>query len=142
MCDLDGPDRSFGGRDVVDVLLVDDKEPIRTTVAEVLRTSSCSVKVACSAEAALEVLAHHEIGMILLDLRMPGLGGLGLLDAIDVLPPVVTLSAFNLRDDELERVASKVLVQLKKPVNPRRLLDVVAETLEGSSSPLRRLSGR
>ena len=116
-------------REVFDVLVVDDEEPIRTTVAEVLENCDYSVKLASSAEEALDVLSECSIRMILLDMRMPGIGGMGLLEAMDVLPPVVVVSAFSLDDDQLSRVATKVRVQLQKPVDPKHLLRVVADIL-------------
>jgi len=115
----------------VDVLVVDDDESIRASVAAILQRSGYSVRVAKSAEEALELLPERSIGMMLLDLRMPGIGGLGLLRTADILPPVVIVSAFVLSDTELEHLAGRVFAQLEKPFDPRHLLDVVAEALKG-----------
>lgn len=127
---LEAFDRSIAA---VDVLVVDDDEAVRSTCAEILGTSGYSVAVAEDGEVALSLLGHlDQVGMILLDLKMPHMGGVAFLEALDSVPPVVILSAFALDEDEDRRVGSKVVRHLQKPVDPHELLRVVAATLGGS----------
>jgi len=121
-----------------DVLVVDDHEAIRTSVAELLRSAGYSVVEAENGARALEVLADHTIGAIVLDLRMPGIDGLSVLDTLEDPPPVIITSAFALELDERRRVDAKIFVQLVKPFHPRRLIDAVASaigTREGGEEP-------
>ena len=67
--------------------------------------------------------------MVLLDLRMPRLDGLSVLEALTAPQLVVLASGASLDEATLARVEAKVVTFLEKPVPPERLLDVVASTL-------------
>ncbi|HUC35622.1 MAG TPA: response regulator [Acidimicrobiales bacterium] len=111
------------------VLVVDDNDAIRSSVAELVASAGYTVAEAADAQSALEVLRTTEVGALLLDLRMPGGGGLAVLEALDNPPPVILMSAFVLDNDQQERVDAKIFVQLVKPFHPRRLLDAVASAI-------------
>ena len=113
----------------VDVLVVDDHEAIRTTVAELLRTAGYSVAEAENGQTALDVLQAHKVGALVLDLRMPGVDGLKVLETLTDPPPVIITSAFSLELDEQQRVDAKIFVQLVKPFHPRRLIEAVASAI-------------
>ncbi len=113
----------------VDVLVVDDHEAIRTSVAELLQTAGYSVVEAEDGEQALRMLAEHDVGAVVLDLRMPGVDGLRVLETLTDPPPVIITSAFTLDLDEFERVDAKIFLQLVKPFHPRRLIDAVASAI-------------
>ncbi|HZU80232.1 MAG TPA: response regulator [Acidimicrobiales bacterium] len=119
----------------VDVLVVDDHEAIRTSVAELLRSAGYTVLEAENGAKALEVLAEHQVGAMVLDLRMPGVDGLKVLETVENPPPVIVTSAFVLELDERERVDDKIFVQLVKPFHPRRLIDAVASAIGKPSAP-------
>ncbi|HML01028.1 MAG TPA: response regulator [Acidimicrobiales bacterium] len=113
----------------VDVLVVDDHEAIRASVADLLQTAGYSVAEASDGASALQVLASRKVGAMVLDLRMPGIDGLKVLDMLDDPPPVIITSAFTLDDDDQQRVDPKIFVQLVKPFHPRRLIDAVASAI-------------
>ena len=115
--------------DAVDVLVVDDHEAIRSSVADLLRSAGYSVLEAEDGEQALDLLAKNEVGAMVLDLRMPGVGGLGVLETLESPPPIIITSAFALDMDEQQRVDSKIFVQLVKPFHPRRLIEAVASAI-------------
>lgn len=113
----------------VDVLVVDDHEAIRTSVAELLRTAGYSVIEAKDGEQALQALSDHTVGAMVLDLRMPGVDGLKVLETVADPPPVIITSAFTLELDEHQRVDEKIFLQLVKPFHPRRLIEAVASAI-------------
>ena len=113
-------------RRTVDVLVVDDDPDIRSSFAEILRISGFSVEVAGDGDVALDLIGQLDVGVVLLDLRMPRRDGFSVLDALDVPPPVVAISAYPLEADVRARVGSKVVNYLQKPVSPHRLVPVVA----------------
>ncbi len=57
------------------ILVVDDEATIRSLVAEMLEDEGYAVLSATNGEEALDVLAEHRVGAILLDLRMPVMDG-------------------------------------------------------------------
>jgi DNA-binding response OmpR family regulator len=64
------------------VLVVDDEAGIRYFLERFLQHEGWQVKTADSGEAALAELAHTEYDIVLLDLRMKGLGGLEVLEIL------------------------------------------------------------
>src|SRR5579864_9544219 len=65
----------------VDVLVVDDDVGIRATWAAILRLAGYSVSVAEDGDTALRELKEFDVGLVLLDLRMPGRDGFSVLES-------------------------------------------------------------
>jgi DNA-binding NtrC family response regulator len=112
------------------VLVVDDEEAVRTSVAAILRGDGYHVIEAEDGERALQMLDDNDVQVVVLDVRMPRLDGIGVLDALEEPPAVVLMSAHALAAEVRARVAPKVVSFLQKPVPPRLLLDEVAEAAE------------
>lgn len=64
------------------LLLVDDEPSILSALRRTLRSSGYQIMTAATAEAALDCMAHYQIGVIVSDNRMPGVTGLELLRQI------------------------------------------------------------
>ena len=111
--------------DPVDVLVVEDDASVRTSLAEMLRSDGYRVVEAMDCESALERLNSHPVGVVLLDVLLPGLSGLWLLDEVEDLPPVI-LCTGHLYDPAVIARRDKVFMFLEKPVEPPRLLKAVA----------------
>jgi two-component system chemotaxis response regulator CheY len=116
-----------------DVLVVDDEEDVRQSIAGILRTAGFSVKEAEDGAVAYGLLREHRYGMVLLDIRMPKLDGVTLIEALRELPPVVVHSAFSLSAEERDRLGVKVVKYLHKPVSPQELLSAVGGALGGGA---------
>lgn len=63
----------------IQVLVVDDEKPTRVLMERELPQTGCVVVTAQSGEEALEVLSRQDFDVVLLDLKMPGLGGMATL---------------------------------------------------------------
>ena len=61
------------------VLIVDDEKNIREVLAMCIQSLGHTVETAANAEAALEVIERQDFDLVMSDVRMEGLGGLGLL---------------------------------------------------------------
>jgi len=57
------------------VLIIDDESSIRESLAEFLRDFGMVVDTAINAEEALELLAEKPFGLMIADLRLPGMTG-------------------------------------------------------------------
>ncbi|MDE2313820.1 MAG: response regulator [Elusimicrobia bacterium] len=68
------------------VLIVDDDSEVRKTIAMVLE-SCCEVAEVASGEEALENIAAINPALVLLDVSMPGMGGLEVLSTLHALRP-------------------------------------------------------
>ena len=64
------------------ILVVDDEKNIRRTVFMVLEGAGYAVHTAPTAEHGIDLLAQEEIDLLILDVRLPGMSGLDLLEQI------------------------------------------------------------
>lgn len=64
------------------VFIVDDDEPLRTSVQLLLESSEFEVTTFDSAESFLDFAPQHDVGCVIADARMPGTSGLELLDVL------------------------------------------------------------
>ena len=114
----------------VDVLVVDDDDAVRTSVADVVRSAGFTASEAEDGMAALAALESTSFGVVLLDMQMPRLSGLQFLAMHDGRPPVVVISAAH-HDALSVPEGTDVFMFLRKPVPPDELLAVVALALTG-----------
>src|SRR5712664_3149847 len=102
-------------------LVVDDEETFRFVMENRLRVSGHLVDAAATAETALERIAERAFDVMLLDLRMPGVGGLGALRRLSEtgLPcEVVVLTGQPDYDDCVEAMKLGAFHYLRKPMEP------------------------
>jgi CheY-like chemotaxis protein len=111
------------------VLVVDDDDELRELIALHLNASGFPTLEAADGVAALEVLQEgHALSLMLLDLRMPRMNGLELLErlrvenALDGIP-VVVLTGDN--QAGIQAIASGARDFLRKPVSPEELVATV-----------------
>jgi len=114
------------------ILLVDDDPSVFTTLGDFLQFEGYEVICAPSGEDALIKLRVHQPDLIILDMGMPGMGGVGFLDRItnpdgSTIVPVLVLTA---RATMAEYFANKQIAGfLAKPCDPNDLLMQVSQTL-------------
>ena len=64
-------------KEALDILVVEDEHKLANAIAEGLLRNGYQVTVAYSGESALEKLRDHNFDLILLDIMLPRMGGLG-----------------------------------------------------------------
>jgi DNA-binding response OmpR family regulator len=119
-----GPDH----RRVGPVLVVDDDEAVRTSFANVLRVAGFDVVEMPDGTGALELIRAQDVAAVLLDVGLPDLDGLSMLDCLDDPPPVVLATAHPYNDEVIRR-RDKVFSFIMKPVPPDTLIAKVAEAV-------------
>jgi DNA-binding response OmpR family regulator len=113
----------------VDVLVVDDDHASRTAFRSILCDAGYNADEAEDGFVALERLRSVIVASVLLEVNLPGLDGLQLLDRLDNPPPVILMSAAAYGSDVILR-RSKVHMFIQKPVPPEHLLAAVSRTLK------------
>ena len=99
------PAATTAERRVTRVLVVDDEAPIRRTMRANLEARGYDVDLAETGEQALQLAARHHPDVVLLDLGLPGMDGLDVIDGLRgwTQVPIVVLSA---RGSERDKVAA------------------------------------
>ncbi len=121
----------------LNILVADDDPGIGRTLAEMLETDGCRVEVANDGEQALAMLAAKPFDLVLSDVVMPKMDGYELyLQVRESYPntPVLMMTAFHYDKDHIikrSRMEGLEGVIFKKPVDPDRLRQVIAESVKG-----------
>ena len=107
------------------VLVVDDNRDLADNVAEMVHKLGCDVRAVYSVEGALAALAERPYKLAIVDLRMPGGGGLAVLSAVkrdcgDA--EVVLMTANATVDTAIQAVSEGAFAYLEKPFDPQQLL--------------------
>ncbi len=111
------------------VLVVDDEEDIRRLLKLRLQSEGYAVETAASGTEALGRLENHRARVVITDLRMDGMDGLALFDAIRRRwpgLPVIVLTAHGTIPDAVDATQRGVHAYLTKPFDPKTLLATVA----------------
>jgi len=109
------------------VLVVDDDEDNTIIASAIVRGQGYEVRVAPSGPAALEVLEREHIDVVLLDIMMPEMDGIEVLDRIRSNPrlagmPVILVTAKSQDEDVLSGYKCGADYYITKPFTSRQLL--------------------
>ena len=113
------------------ILVVDDDNAVRSSIAEILRRQNYLVIEASSGENALPHLLEDPVDVVLLDVRMPGMDGLTVLEKLKQIAPdviVIMMTAYADKETVYEALRRHRAYDLmEKPIPPQALLRVVKE---------------
>ncbi|MDY7561714.1 sigma-54 dependent transcriptional regulator [Pseudomonas sp. CCC3.2] len=115
------------------VIVVDDEASIREAVQQWLMLSGFSVQLYSRAEECLAALPEHFPGVIVSDVRMPGMGGLAFLDRLQILDsdlPVILLTGHGDVPMAVDAMRDGAYDFLEKPFSPEILLRILRRALE------------
>ncbi len=114
------------------ILVVDDEEKMQHLLSIMLTRQGYSVDRAGDGRRALEMIKANPYDMVISDIRMPHLDGMGLLKAIKELNipcPVVFITAYATVESAVEAMRQGVADYITKPFDQDRILLTVERTL-------------
>ncbi len=120
------------GENLHTILLVDDEEPVRASL-ELLLEDRYHILQAHTGEKALKIIRKNPIDLVILDVTMPGMGGITTLEKIAKLtnaPEVVMLSASDTARLGAQSVKMGAFDYIAKPFDSDDLLEVIRRALE------------
>ena len=127
-----------------DVLLVDDDPDLLKLITLRLSSAGYTVQTAESGENALSTLAVSRPDVVVTDLKMPGIDGIALFEAIHrshPTLPVIILTANGTIPDAVAATERGVFGYLTKPFDSQALLQKVAEAARLSGPPQLAIGG-
>ena len=117
----------------MNILVVDDESVIRDGLARILEGDSFSVDTAKNGHAAIELLQQKEFDLIITDLKMPGMSGFEVLNAVKTLQPetpVIMITGFATVETAVEAMKNGTVDYIVKPFTPDQILEKVHLALE------------
>ena len=112
------------------VLLVDDEEDFASTLAERLEMRGLKTLVATDGGEALAVVDAEHPHVVVLDVMMPGLGGLDVLRHLKAVHPevqVILLTGHGATKEGIEGMKAGAFDYLMKPVEISQLVDKICQ---------------
>ncbi|HYC48614.1 MAG TPA: response regulator [Burkholderiales bacterium] len=123
------------------VYIIDDDAAVRDSLALLLRLHGFDTVCFAGAEAFLDEVSSEWSGIVLVDLRMPGMSGLELqaeLQARQIELPVIVITAHGETSAARTSFKSGAVDFLEKPIDRDQLLAAIREAVKLESERVRR----
>jgi signal transduction histidine kinase/FixJ family two-component response regulator len=123
------------------IVLVDDEKRMCDSLSKLLTGDGYEVDAYQDAPAAAEAIRNHKTDLVITDIKMPKLDGIGLLGIVkevDEEIPVILMTGYAALDSAIEAVARGAYDYLMKPIEFAKLQLAVRRALERRSSVLDR----
>jgi len=111
------------------VAIVDDEEPIRKALKRLMRAANLEAEAFASGADFLDSLVNRRPDCVILDLHMPGMSGLHVLQRLrqsGLALPAIVITAYDEPETRTHCLAAGAAAYLRKPFEDRLLLDAVA----------------
>jgi FixJ family two-component response regulator len=124
---------------VLEVAIVDDEEPVRKALDRLLRASGMVAHSFPSGQTFLDSIVTTRPDCLILDLHMPGLTGLQVLEKLrSCRPPLPTIviSGHDEPENQVRCLAVGASAYLRKPIDDQMLLHTIDEAVHGRGRPV------
>jgi two-component system, NtrC family, response regulator AtoC len=115
------------------ILIVDDEEVIRTSISLYLRQEGYQVDVCATGEEGLRRMAEVDVDLLLLDVKLPRLGGLDVLKRAKALKDdviVIMITAYGSVESAVQAMKSGAYDYITKPLDLDELDVIIKKGLE------------
>ncbi len=122
------------------ILVVDDEPVARQSLSDILRLEGYQVTSVANGELAVEHIRQYTVDLIVLDLKMPGMNGMDVVQVVNQLAPdteIILLTAHGSMETAVEALRQRVHDYLFKPASPTQILESVRRGLERREAKLK-----
>jgi len=122
------------------ILIVDDEAVARQSLTDILKLEGYNTTAVANGPAAVEHVRTHPVDLVIVDLRMPGMDGLQVIQAVNQVSPdteVVLLTAYGTMDTAVQALRLRIHDYLTKPASPPQVLASVKKGLARRTAKLR-----
>lgn len=115
------------------VAVVDDEEPVRKALGRLLRASGLVAECFPSGHAFLGSLTTTQPDCVILDLHMPGLGGLQVLQRLrERQPPLPTIviTGHDEPENQSRCMSLGAIAYMRKPIDDHALLQTIEQAVQ------------
>jgi len=118
------------------IVVVDDDQVFRNRLCRAFRDRGCEAHEASTEEQSLQLVTSVSPDLVLLDLKMPNLSGLDLIQAIKKIDPTITimmLTGYASISTAMQALKLGADHYIAKPADAEQILDAYTELDTGSS---------
>lgn len=119
------------------ILVVDDEPVARQSLTDILKLEGYTVASAPNGQAAVEFIRTHNVDLLIVDLRMPGMDGLEVVQVVNQVSPdteVILLTAYGSTETAIQALRLRIHDYLLKPASPAQILATVKKGLSRRSA--------
>ena len=114
------------------ILVVDDEPVARQSLSDILRLEGYSVTSVPNGQLAVEHVRTHPVDLMIVDLRMPGMDGLEVIQVVNHVSPdteVILLTAHGSTETAVQALRLRIHDYLLKPALPTQIVASVKKGL-------------
>jgi len=126
------------------ILVVDDEPVARQSLSDILRLEGYSVNSVPNGQAAVEYVRTHPVELMVVDLRMPGMDGLEVVQVVNQVSPeteVILLTAFGTTETAIQALRLRIHDYLLKPAPPSQVVQSIKKGLARREARLKARGG-
>lgn len=126
------------------ILIVDDEERFRTTMCKLLTVRGLEAVTAGSGPEAIEKLRQNQYDVVILDVRMPEMGGVEVLSEIKKIDPrleVIIMTGYASVDTAKEIMKLGAYDYVLKPYSIEELMEKIEGAFDRKQSRIRLTGG-
>ncbi len=115
------------------ILIVDDEPVTRKSLTDIIRLEGHSVASVPNGQAAVEYVRTHHVDLMIVDLRMPGMDGLEVVQVVNQLAPdteIILLTAYASTETAIQALRLRIHDYLQKPAPPAQIIASVKKGLD------------
>jgi DNA-binding response OmpR family regulator len=119
------------------ILIVDDEPVARQSLSDILKLEGYVVTAAPNGQAAVEYVRTHTVDLMIVDLKMPGMDGLEVVQVVNQVSPeteVILLTAYGSTETAIQALRLRIHDYLLKPASPAQILASVKKGLSRRSA--------
>jgi DNA-binding response OmpR family regulator len=122
------------------ILVVDDEPVARQSLTDILRLEGYTVNSVPNGQSAVEYVRTHPVELMIVDLRMPGMDGLEVVQVVNQISPeteVILLTAFGSTESAVQALRLRIHDYLLKPAPPVQVVNSVKKGLSRREARLK-----
>jgi DNA-binding response OmpR family regulator len=126
------------------ILVVDDEPVARQSLTDILRLEGYTVNSVPNGQAAVEFVRTHPVDLMVVDLRMPGMDGLEVIQVVNQISPeteIILLTAFATTETAIQALRLRIHDYLLKPASPAQVLNSIRKGLSRKEARLKMRGG-
>jgi len=122
------------------ILVVDDEPVARQSLTDILKLEGFVVSAVPNGQAAVEHVRTHAVDLMVVDLKMPGMDGLEVIQVVNQTSPeteIILLTAHGSIETAVQALRLRIHDYLLKPASPAQILASVKKGLSRRTSKSR-----